>query len=34
MMVVEGNAFDQFVEACDKANNPNAVLLAAVEFTK
>lgn len=34
MMVVEGNVFDQFVEACDKANNPNAALLAAAKFTK
>lgn len=34
MMVVEGNVFDQFVEACDKENNPNAALLAAAEFTK
>ena len=34
MMVVDGNVFDQFLKACDKANNPNAVLLAAVEFTK
>ncbi|MEL0658723.1 DUF1778 domain-containing protein [Psychromonas arctica] len=34
MMVVEGSAFDQFVEACDKANNPNTVLLTAAEFTK
>ena len=34
MMVVEGNVFDQFVEACDKAKNPNAALLAAAAFTK
>ena len=34
MMVVEGNVFDQFVEACDKANKPNAALLAAAAFTK
>lgn len=34
MMVVEGNVFDQFVEACDKANKPNAALLAAAVFTK
>lgn len=34
VMVVEDNVFDQFIEACDKANRPNAALLAAAKFTK
>ena len=34
MMVVESNIFDQFVEACDKANNPSTALLAGAEFAK
>ena len=32
-MVVEGDIFDHFIKACDKANRPNSVLLAAEKFT-
>ena len=33
VMVVEGDIFDHFIKACDKANRPNSVLLAAEKFT-
>ena len=33
VMVVEGDIFDHFIKACDKANSPNSSLLAAEKFT-
>ena len=32
-IIIENNAFDKFVEACDKADSPNKALLAAAMFT-
>ena len=32
-VVVESDFFDLFIKACDKANRPNSVLLAAEKFT-
>ena len=34
IITVEDNAFDKFIEACDKAKNPNKALLDAATFTK
>ncbi len=33
-MTVENNIFDRFVDACDKAKNPNKALLDAAAYTK
>jgi uncharacterized protein (DUF1778 family) len=33
-ITIENNAFDQFIEACDKAKKPNRALLEAAKFTK
>jgi len=33
-ITVENNAFDKFIEACDKTKNPNKALLEAAAFTK
>jgi len=33
-ITIENNAFDKFIEACDKAETPNKALLEAARFTK
>ncbi len=33
-IIIENNAFDTFIEACDKAKGPNKALLEAAKFTK
>ena len=33
-ITIEGNVFDKFIDACDKAEAPNKALLEAAIFTK
>ncbi|RLV57689.1 DUF1778 domain-containing protein [Parashewanella curva] len=33
-ITIEDNIFDQFLEACDKAQEPNTALLDAAKYTK